>query len=204
MRSFVLNITFQLPALDTVPVEILLHILSYLHALDFFTLKVINRYIYRIISTFPLLPFSDYVTELEAEDCRRGDGRSILGIAASRGQETLVMRLLENQTEKDPEQKKPNPASPLRRVVGQIKWKHGKEKFTMSVRDGSYRSPLHWAAENGQETLVRSLIRKGAPTWMRDLEGKTALDLAVENGHKEVVRLLIQDATRIGDVQSTA
>lgn len=202
-RTSLLNVLFQGLTLDSIPVEILLHILSYLHILDFFTLKFTNRYIYHIISGFPRLPFSDYVAELQAEDRRRGFGRSTLAIAASRGQEALVMRLLEAEVGKESQRKQSEPSSPFHRVVGQIGWKHG-GKIAISMRDESYRTPLHWAAENGHRTLVRSLIRKNVPSWVRDQQGKTALDLAAEKGHREVVRLLIEESTRINEVQSTA
>ena len=82
------------------PTEIVPHILSYLHVFDFFLLKLANRYMHSVVNSFPRLTYTKYVAALEAEDRRRSgigqSGRSALAIAASRGQEALVMRFKEN------------------------------------------------------------------------------------------------------------
>lgn len=51
-------------------------------------------------------------------------------------------------------------------------------------------TPLHYAAANGLETIVRTLLEKGADKSMRDITGKTAADLANEKGHHTLAALL--------------
>jgi hypothetical protein len=186
------------------PVEIILHILSYLHILDFFPLKLANRYIYNIINSFPHLTFTDYIAELEAEDGRRsGIGQkshSALAIAASRGQEALVFRLqkIVAKTKFKRICGMTTGHSTLQRVLNRFKWEQYRSACVLSLPDEDGRTPLHWAAESGQTALVRTLVSKRVRIWLTD--ENTALHLAAQNGHRKVVELLIQKGLKGADV----
>jgi ankyrin repeat protein len=174
------------------PVEIMLRIISYLHVLDFFPFKQVNRYIYNIISDIPLLTFSNYVAELVAEDRRRrgstgGLGKPAIGIAASRGQEGLLIRLQEIAAERDFNQIKKGRLHSRKRYM---------RKYSMPADPFLQRTPLHWAAENGQTALVGRLIRNKEILWSTDRDGNTAIHLAAENGHTETVKLLLEKTSK--------
>lgn len=51
-------------------------------------------------------------------------------------------------------------------------------------------TPLHYAAANGLETIVRRLLERGADRSVRDKTGKTASDLAREKAHVALADLL--------------
>ncbi|KAM9734146.1 ankyrin repeat and protein kinase domain-containing protein 1 [Menidia menidia] len=52
-------------------------------------------------------------------------------------------------------------------------------------------TPIHFAAQNGDERSVRLLLDKGAAADAREKDGWTPLHLACQNGHETVVRLLL-------------
>jgi len=56
--------------------------------------------------------------------------------------------------------------------------------------------PLPWAAETGNELVVRLLLERGADLDLRDREGQAPLSLAVEKGHKTVVKLLLDHGAK--------
>jgi len=53
------------------------------------------------------------------------------------------------------------------------------------------RSPLHYAADYGQQDVIRYLITKGANVNAVDKHGISALLAAIWEGHTECVRLMI-------------
>jgi hypothetical protein len=61
----------------------------------------------------------------------------------------------------------------------------------MNARDFMGRTPLHWAASNGQFELASLLARNGARTDLADDSGHTALHLAALAGHADVCRELL-------------
>uniref|UniRef100_A0A1B6G1J7 FYVE-type domain-containing protein n=2 Tax=Cuerna arida TaxID=1464854 RepID=A0A1B6G1J7_9HEMI len=63
------------------------------------------------------------------------------------------------------------------------------------VRDTNQSSPLHLAAETGNELIVRSLLLAGARADDRDGHRRTALHVAAEAGHAAVVSALLQNGT---------
>ncbi|KAM0271865.1 hypothetical protein ACHAQH_008965 [Verticillium albo-atrum] len=54
------------------------------------------------------------------------------------------------------------------------------------------QAPLHRAAANGRDAVVRLLLKWGANTEARDGGGQTPLHRAAANGHDAVVRLLLE------------
>jgi len=56
--------------------------------------------------------------------------------------------------------------------------------------DGSYVTPLMFAAMDGNEEIINILLKNGADLSMKDAKGATALDYAVNNDHKHVLDLL--------------
>ena len=54
------------------------------------------------------------------------------------------------------------------------------------------RTPLHIAADMGQESIVKRLLRKGASTLVKDHRGHYPIHLAAIQGHAGAVRIMIQ------------
>jgi ankyrin repeat protein len=61
-----------------------------------------------------------------------------------------------------------------------------------NVKDGYGRAPLSWAAENGDEAVMKLLLAKeGVDPDSKDKDGQTPLSWAAVNGHEAVVELLL-------------
>jgi ankyrin repeat protein len=61
----------------------------------------------------------------------------------------------------------------------------------VDARRGNYRrTPLHWAAENGQTEIMRLLLEHGADTNVRDEDCDTPSRLGSRQGHQGIVELL--------------
>ena len=70
-----------------------------------------------------------------------------------------------------------------------------KEESRSRVKSMKYhKPPLHYAAENGHEQIVKHLIEKGANVNIAtdSMYEKTALRCAVRNGHEHVVKCLVE------------
>ena len=67
----------------------------------------------------------------------------------------------------------------------------------VDTKDGINRTPLHWAALQGHEPVVRSLLERGADVDIKDEEGWTALFQAAGNGHLPVVQLLLEKGAEV-------
>lgn len=61
----------------------------------------------------------------------------------------------------------------------------------VNARDSFGRSPLHFAAVNGNLVVINMLLRTAANLNYRDSEGKSPLMKAVECGHQEVLQVLL-------------
>ncbi|WJG34361.1 uncharacterized protein FOBCDRAFT_194101 [Fusarium oxysporum Fo47] len=133
-------------------------------------------------------------------------GGSLLGSAAIKGHERVLMLLVNSSAIPDRQGKDQN-------ATVQATGKQD-EHFSSSclVQASSEITALHWAAENGQLTLVETLLQNGAPinaprvtvtrrvigeTEYSTQKSETALHLAVENGHKATGSKRIEKARRI-------
>lgn len=69
--------------------------------------------------------------------------------------------------------------------------------------DGPEWGPLHYAAYNGHDQVVRLLLLRGANVNARAPNQQTALMLAARNGHYDVVQLLIDSGASLdmGDLR---
>ncbi|KAI1430074.1 hypothetical protein F5Y12DRAFT_793229 [Xylaria sp. FL1777] len=64
--------------------------------------------------------------------------------------------------------------------------------WNMDVIDHIGRTPLSWAAENGQEATVKLLLAtEGVNPDSKDEFGQTPLSWAAEKGHEDIVKLLL-------------
>jgi len=69
--------------------------------------------------------------------------------------------------------------------------------YTVNSLAGSYRTPLHYAAENGYIRIVECLLAHGIAINSKMISGETALHVAAENGHHEIVQLLINNMAQV-------
>ena len=77
----------------------------------------------------------------------------------------------------------------------------------VNISDITGRMPLHWAAKNGHEAVVRLLLEHKANVNTTDSMGWTALYWAIRNEHVAVVRLLLEHKAQVnvkGDYGWTA
>ena len=61
----------------------------------------------------------------------------------------------------------------------------------VNVRDHRKQTPLHVAAEKGDDELITFLLEKKADSNVTDLHGNTPLDLAAKNRHETAFDLLL-------------
>jgi len=58
-------------------------------------------------------------------------------------------------------------------------------------------APLHWAAQYGRLSVVKSLVRRGANINVKDKHGFTPLHIAVGENHPRIVRTLIKEGANL-------
>ena len=63
---------------------------------------------------------------------------------------------------------------------------------SVNARDHRKRTPLHVAAEGGDEELIALLLDNKADPSVADLDGNIPLDLAAKERHEEAVNLLLK------------
>lgn len=62
---------------------------------------------------------------------------------------------------------------------------------SVNARDHRKQTPLHVAAEEGEEELITFLLNKKADSNITDLEGNTPLDLAAKEQYESAFNLLL-------------
>jgi ankyrin repeat protein len=113
-------------------------------------------------------------------DSRLTNGWTPLHIAARHGRELIIARLIANQAALD--------------ARGNNDWRSdaqraGDKRHTDWI-DKDW-TPLHIAAEHGQQGVARILLESGADVNARNDQGQTALHIAVEKGHRGFIQLLL-------------
>jgi uncharacterized protein len=78
-------------------------------------------------------------------------------------------------------------ANPNNAAVAQLLIDYGAD---VTATQAQGYTPLHYAASNGLESIVRNLLARSVDKNVRDLDGKTPRDLALEKGHPAVADLL--------------
>ena len=65
-----------------------------------------------------------------------------------------------------------------------------------NIREQGGYTPLHAAAQNGDEEMIRILLFGGADLTLTSNDNKTALDVAMEAGHDKATLLLGEGITK--------
>ncbi|XP_067655210.1 myotrophin-like [Haliotis asinina] len=79
--------------------------------------------------------------------------------------------------------------------VAEVKNLLAKEKC-LSTQQISGRSPIHFAADYGQNEVVELLVDNGAGIDVQDIYGITPLLSAIFEGHKDTVALLLKKGAK--------
>lgn len=119
-------------------------------------------------------------------------GHTALMIASRLGHESLVALLVERKA--DLLRRSPQGDSAL--MMASLKGHLGVARILVDrgapVKQDGW-APLHYAAFEGRDQVVRYLLDKGADKDAPAPNGYTALMLAARNGHTEAARILLQD-----------
>ena len=78
-------------------------------------------------------------------------------------------------------------ANPNNAAVAQLLIDYGAD---VTATQAQGYTPLHYAASNGLESIVRNLLARSVDRNARDADGKTPRDLAIEKGHSAAADLL--------------
>lgn len=175
----------QISVIERLPTELLVQIISILHPIDWFALRLAGsrRLLGLFRSFFSSTPFWTYL-EIVEEECpkRWPHGPSLpMVLAAARGQMSLILEML----------KHPPISFRSRRLSSpEMSGFHWKESKLQYYYLGIYRSDdilVKYGAEFGQEEVIRLAIDMGRGAKY----APGAVHLAAANGHVTVVRLLI-------------
>jgi len=74
---------------------------------------------------------------------------------------------------------------------------YGQQFFSINFSNREGQTPLHQAAVNGHEDVVRLLLENGAVMETEDSHSHTPLHLAAENGHMVTVKLLLAAGAKV-------
>ena len=77
----------------------------------------------------------------------------------------------------------------------------GKEDVWINAADSCGSTALMFAAFNGHNNIVKSLLQNGADVNAAKTGGCTALIIAAENGHKDIVESLLQNGADVNAVE---
>ncbi|KAF3207863.1 hypothetical protein TWF679_008195 [Orbilia oligospora] len=67
----------------------------------------------------------------------------------------------------------------------------------LNLTDGLRRTPLSWAAGNGQTAIGELLVKSGAEVDFSDIDGRTPLFWAAAGGHLSMIELLIRNGANV-------
>ncbi|KAF2107089.1 hypothetical protein BDV96DRAFT_606885 [Lophiotrema nucula] len=79
------------------------------------------------------------------------------------------------------------------RAIRDALQQHPNSSYLANSKDGSKRSPLHWAAQRGDTKLAQILVDFGADVNAKDSQPCSVLDLAVAHNHEAFVGFLIRN-----------
>ena len=96
--------------------------------------------------------------------------------------DSLTKRMWEAQHDRD--------VSKLDQFIG---WLDRNREYWENVRDSNGRTIIHAAVENGNTTLVKTLISAGVDVNAKEICGATPLTIAVVNKNEELAQLLVQN-----------
>ncbi len=83
--------------------------------------------------------------------------------------------------------------------ASQVKELLDAKAIDVNTRDNTLKTPLHFAARNGYETVCELLISHGADVNAQDENSYEPIYRAIEKGHLDVTRLLIEHGVDIND-----
>lgn len=131
---------------------------------------------------------------------RNNTGATLLHLAAENGHEGVVKLLLEKGADITAQNR--SGATPLHVAAEkgfngmfrllQLVWRGSSFDKAIETVDRAGCSPLHSAAANNCQVIIRILLEEGANIAMKNVRGRTPLHLAAEKGHEEAVRLLME------------
>ncbi len=127
-------------------------------------------------------------------------GRTLLHIAAERGNQGFVELLIVKRADLDARDKE-NGYTPL---MSALQMGHAdvasyliRQGADVEARSNSGRTALMWAAENDQKELVDLLLSKEAQVNAIDGNGNTPVHLAAERGNVDTVRMLVEAGAQL-------
>ena len=132
------------------------------------------------------------------------DGFTALGLAAFFGNAEIVELLLIRRADVNAVSKNDMRVRPLHSAVAnrntvvaytiaEILLKNGAE---INVQQNGGWTPLHQAAMQGLDDLVKLLLSYGAEPYAPNDEGTTAVQMALDKGHQETAALIVKHARR--------
>lgn len=107
----------------------------------------------------------------------KGENCVALHVACKLGKENLIKKLISNDVDID--------------VTGVVSWKDVGNKIT-ETRSLCIGAPLHIAAKNGHQEIVKLLVREGANVNQLDANNRTPLSYAAQKNQVHVVQLLLE------------
>ncbi|KAK4745041.1 hypothetical protein SAY87_011353 [Trapa incisa] len=136
------------------------------------------------------LPVTEEVEDAENED------ESIVHRTASFGDEEGLKKALEEGANKDEEDSEGRTALHFACGYGEVKCSKILLEAGVAVDalDKNKNTALHYAAGYGRKDCVALLLEHGAAVTLRNLDGKTPIDVAKLNNQQEVLKLLEKDA----------
>ena len=130
-------------------------------------------------------------------------GRTPLDVAIAFKQ-SLITDLLRKHGGKTRDELKAAESIEVAAELGNIEAvkQHLDDGTEVNAKDGTGRTPLHWAAWVGHKEIAELLITAGADVNAKDGDGDTPLDEAVSEGEKEIADLLRKNGGKHGTIHS--